>query len=83
MRKVNINDTVSVMLTAHGEAQWAAYWNQHSDHGGEVPTTIQSAQRKDGRVEFQLYELMFIFGPACYLGSNRLPFFKNAVYLDA
>lgn len=80
---MNINDNVWVRLTSEGEKQWASYWNVFSNNGGIVPRSIQKSQREvDGRVRFQMHEIMNIFGPECFNGSSRLPFIDNVIEIE-
>lgn len=75
---MNINDYVLVRLTPSGEQQWAARWRRSFPEG--VPEAIQKSQRlSDGRVRFQMHELMNTFGASCYNGSRELPFVNNEV----
>ena len=78
--KININDEIIVRLTPAGEAAWVKYWNELTDNGGVVPSSIREhATLKDGRVHFQLWTAMAIFGDDCYNGSKTLPFVDNSV----
>lgn len=68
---VNLNDCAFVRLTKAGVQQFEEHWQPY-------PIDIEAAKRShlqaNGEWRFQLHELMLIFGPALYLGSNRLPF---------
>lgn len=75
---MNLNDEVYVRLTTHGLTQWASYWMNTSAEG--VPKTIvEESTELDGRIRFQLWELMNIFGQSCYNGSSELPFENNLI----
>lgn len=70
--KVNLNDSVKVRLTPHGQevisADYARYglvWH---------PTA-------DGWYTFQLWYLMNVFGPNL-CARSKLPFERNEVYLE-
>lgn len=81
--KININDEIIVRLTKHGERMWAAHWNRYTDYGAKIPWAIErEARQPDGRVRFQIHELMNIFGLACYNGSVTLPFEKNELEIS-
>lgn len=76
--KANLNDYVLVRLTPSGEAQWHYYWTLSHPRG--VPSVIRHAQTEaDGRVRFQIHEMMNIFGNYTFNGSNQLPFVNNEV----
>jgi hypothetical protein len=78
---MNINDEIIVSLTAAGEKAWKLYWALWSD---KVPDAIKSSHTlSDGRIRFQLYEAMHIFGSDCYNGSSHLPFVNNAIEFAA
>lgn len=66
MAKININDTIKFRLTPHGEAIWQAYLRAHDLHIPPFPTD------SCGRVEMQLWEVMHIFGPSLYMGSEQI-----------
>jgi hypothetical protein len=78
--KVNLNDKVSVRLTAAGEAAWARSWKQTSPQG--VPDCIRDSATNGEWVTFQLWELMNTFGPLCLMGFNGLPFVNNEVRFE-
>ena len=67
MAKININDTVRFRLTPHGEAIWQAYRSQRG-----IPFTPFNAADSCGRTEMQFWEMMHIFGPALYMGSEQI-----------
>ena len=66
MAKININDTIKFRLTPLGEAIWQAYWGELGVPNS--PFITDSC----GRVEMQLWEVMHIFGPALYMGSEQI-----------
>ena len=75
---MNINDYIIVRLTREGEAAWANHWRSVDPSG--VPDSIRNPDTfPDGRVRFQLWTAMHIFGPDCFNGSNRLPFVDNKI----
>lgn len=80
-QKVNINDEVFVRLTSAGAAAWNEYWRATSPEG--VPDSIRKgAEYQSGYTKFQIWEMMAIFGPDCFNGSNRLPFVNNELWFD-
>lgn len=66
--KLNINDTVKVKLTPYGLELYRKYWLPYCKFGC-TPTK----QDINGYTEFQLWDLMNIFGSSLYLGC-KLPF---------
>jgi hypothetical protein len=82
--KFNLNDYIIVTLTPAGEAAWTKYLYQYADYGSIVPKEVQKTYRlSDGKVQFQLWEAMNIFGSDCYNGSKTLPFVGNALELKS
>jgi hypothetical protein len=80
--QMNINENVWVRLTSSGERQWSEHWNRYGHFPEGVPKAIQHSQREDdGRVRFQIHEIMRIFGASCYNGSTDLPFVDNIIDL--
>jgi hypothetical protein len=78
---MNINECVIVRLTEAGEKAWAKAWLP--SHPTGVPDVIRrAATLPDGRVRFQMWQLMHDFGPDCYNGSNRLPFVNNEIEFE-
>lgn len=76
---VNLNDYIAVRLTEHGEKVWADDWKD-TIYKGTVPDRVRnSATLPDGRVKFQLWYAMQLFGPLCYTGNSNLPFVGNEV----
>lgn len=66
--KLNINDTVKVKLTPIG---WEIYRKHYTPFCTEG--YIPPKQDSRGYVEFQLWDLMHVFGPNMYLGC-KVPF---------
>jgi hypothetical protein len=78
----SINDYCVVRLTEAGEAVWARHWGQSGQTS--VPEAVRSsATLQDGRVRFQIHELMNIFGSALYLGSMEHPFDGLLEFIDS
>lgn len=82
--KFNINYNVQVKLTEDGIKHWIDYVNGELD-SRIIPNNvlkqltltkeqIMSKQLPNGNWEFQLYELMRIFGECMHIGNNKLPF---------
>jgi hypothetical protein len=74
----SLNDYFLVTLTEAGERAWANYWA--TTHPKGVPNEIRKANTlSDGRVKFQIWAAMNIFGPDCYMGNNEIPFVNNKI----
>lgn len=87
--EANVNDCVLVKLTPFGEQLWAAYWRPALDRISSLlhkyPTTngIPDDVRhvdEEGRTEFQMWQLMAIFGEAMYNGQTQQPFVDNKIW---
>lgn len=65
---VNVNDTVQVRLTDLGRETHKAYWGPFSA-GNYRPVKVDG----DGWAEFQLWDLMAVFGPKIRMGMD-VPF---------
>lgn len=73
--KFNLNEIVKVTLTEAG-------LRRLREHYAELRHDMRPPQPQDvaGRsVEFQLHELMRIFGPMLYVGSDDIPFEHFAI----
>jgi hypothetical protein len=82
MRTININDYVEVQLTAAGiQMLTESYAVAIRLLGISMENVIQK-KTVDGWTRFQIHELMHVFGPACFNGSNRLPFVDNLIKFD-
>lgn len=68
---VNINDSVKVELTQKGFTVLRQYY---ADLGQYLPSGFLAEQvsQLDSVQEFQLWEIMMIFGPHIYLGADNL-----------
>lgn len=74
----NLNDYILVRLTDAGERAWEKYWKV--THCNGVPGAVRDAATlPDGRVRFQLWTAMHIFGSVCHLGIGTSPFVANEV----
>ena len=78
----NINDYAFVRLTDEGVAQFIAHYADLTQYGFDPAESLRYALRPNGEYRFQIHEMMLIFGPACYVGSNRAPFKDNAVRFE-
>lgn len=68
--KFNINDNVKVRLNSAGFDIHRKYWAFYTGLSNYTPPKIDD----QGYSTFQLWDLMVVFGPHVYLGSNKLPF---------
>jgi hypothetical protein len=83
--EANINDYVLVRLTPFGENLWVEKWAETARimklPKGEVPVAIrESCVLKDGRVRFQMWDLMATFGEVLYNGAIDHPFVGNKIW---
>lgn len=76
MTQHNFNDTVWVRLTPAGREALADYWSEYP------PKYRGSPREEDGWSEFQLWELMQIFGPHMYMAGQQV-FVGNVFRLEA
>ena len=68
----NVNDHVRVKLTPFGRE---AYRDAHAETARILGYPVRDkAVDAEGWSEFQLHELMNIFGKHCYNGATQLPF---------
>ena len=75
---VNLNDTVTVVLTATGAEilnEYNAKWSSHP--GCREPTTYSANDTH----ETQLWDLCNIFGSKLYLGCDT-PFLRNVISIN-
>ena len=79
-KAVNLNDYVWVKLTETGERMWAEYWSEIPGCRG-VPASVRHTD-EHGRTQFQLHELMLIFGRVMFNGTGSFPFEVNAVWFE-
>lgn len=69
---INLNDSVRVVLTDKGLALLNAHYKKYE--------YSEETQKTEKDRKFQLWELMHIFGPNCFIGSP--PFFeKHLIYV--
>lgn len=82
--KININDCVLVRLTPYGEKLWAEHWTRFPETGfTNVPDAVRkSVTEPDGRIRFQLWDMMAVFGKAMYNGNPNIPFQDNVIYIE-
>jgi len=75
--KFNINDPVKVKVTEYGYEVWLEYSNQFVKYSPTYPVTtieeLKAKQDDDGYTEFQLWDMMSIFGSKMQMG------FKNPI----
>lgn len=72
---LNLNAIVSVRLTEDGIKQWRRF---QADHGFAAPDLKIAA---NGTSSLQLWELMQIFGPMCWLGNPVVAFEGNEILI--
>ncbi|MBB3591692.1 hypothetical protein FHX08_002036 [Rhizobium sp. BK529] len=71
--EMNFNESVSVRLTDEGRRILA---ERHDELRRRVPTVgpyVPRVEDEEGRVSFQLWDLMHTFGPSLFLGNPNLP----------
>lgn len=64
--KININDVVKVKLTKYGH---------------EI-LSEQYIKKSSDDCDFQLWELMNLFGQCLYMGNQKIPFEMNEIYIE-
>lgn len=83
---MNVNDSVWVELSPYGEELWAQKWDASARIYGEtgVPAVIRNGNTEaNGRVRFQIHDLMLTFGWVMWMGNTRgTPFKNNRIYLS-
>ena len=79
--EININDCVKVRLTQDGLARHRKYFCDLAASAKIPMENIMPVLKPDidGQVEFQLWELMQIFGAEMYNGNPRQMFIKNKI----
>lgn len=79
MKSININECVTVQLTAYGKevlSNYVAGWaDSIEDYFGP------KYNGKTGEFTEQLYELMHIFGPTLRVGTT-IPFKNNEIFIN-
>lgn len=84
MKKLNLNDNVKVKLTSFGLEILSMRYKERNGNSTDFVPTID----ENGYTEYQLWELMNIFGEYYYVGAAELPFelneiiFKEEVLVD-
>jgi hypothetical protein len=77
----NINDYALVRLSPTGEEAFRKAW----DCVSHVPSINVDAMLRrtdsEGRLRFQIHDLMHTFGPVCYLGGNS-PFEGDIEFVE-
>jgi len=77
--KFNINDKATVRLTEAGKRILR-------DHHAGLPADLREYFRPrwetDEPVEFPIWDLMHVFGPALYMGAPEMPFVRNEVEME-
>ena len=76
LKAVNINVTVWVKLTDEGKKLLREHYESHRINASKVPKLYRK-----GKVSFQLWDLMHIFGPNLYNGCT-VPFVNNEISID-
>lgn len=74
--KFNINDNVKVQLTEFGQIRLCEYY----DKEGYDPSNMNN--NSDTKGEFQLYDLMHIFGPVTYFPAQQMCFENNVIAFE-
>jgi hypothetical protein len=80
--KINLNDTVKVILTTAGEARYSKYMHEIKERCGLVEMHDTRPANRDGKRSFQLWELMHIFGQQLFNGCE-VPFIGCALEWNA
>lgn len=70
MTPFNINDDIWVKLTPLGKTIYRAHW-AHALRGSGLKAP-NLTRDKEGRVRFQLWDLMHIYGPLIWHGSEQV-----------
>jgi hypothetical protein len=78
--QINLNCYVFVRLNELGKKIWEEYWNEAVGNSLSESVLIQKTL-PDGRIRFQLWELMHAFGPKCILGLDS-PFTDNQIEFE-
>lgn len=78
----NINHHVKVKLTNYGYSIWVEHHNKYSTKPLTVESILKLKDREDedGYLDFQMHELMNIFGGKISMG-NKLCFDTNIILL--
>lgn len=74
--KLNLNDIVKVKLTKIG---LTIYMDHIERYAPSLP--LYPMRDSEGFVEFQLWDLMSIFGKRIHIGCDA-PFIDNMIYID-
>lgn len=78
--QMNLNDSVRVQLTEEGKR----IFYEHCHRDGMPPKmALEIFQKHIKSQEFQLWELMNIFGKYMYNGNPNLPFVNNTLEIIA
>lgn len=80
----SINDYVWVKLTPEAEEVWATYWTharQLVEGKPGIPDAVRHTDDK-GRTQFQLWQLMEIFGNEMFMGNPRQMFQENKIWWE-
>lgn len=82
--QLNFNEYVFVRLTSHGKDYLEGYFKRLWDSVKLPPDDDRRIIRNlDGYAyKVQLWELMHIFGPECYMGNPRAMFVDNLIGID-
>lgn len=75
--KVNLNDSVSVILTDDG----AATLNKYNAQWSTMPGSTATVYLAFDKYETQLWDLFNIFGSKLHMGANP-PFHSNSIIID-
>lgn len=87
----NINEIVMVKLTPKGKEYLKAYlneiWEELCEHSVNRPeeslkeTFYRGFCNDDNTFRAQLWEMMSIFGPKCYMGADQM-FEENQIHVN-
>lgn len=82
--KFNINHQVKVKVTDYGYDVWLEYSNQFAKYSPTYPIItieeLKANQDEDGYTEFQMWDMMSIFGPKMKMGLKN-PIDTNIILL--
>lgn len=80
--RLNLNDLVQVKLSEHGRSIHAKNWQDlRTGHESVIRDVPQPEPDADGVSTWHLWELMHVFGPHVFHGSD-IPFDDNMLVFD-
>ncbi|TQR97335.1 hypothetical protein [Paenibacillus ottowii] len=81
---MNINDHVEVILTKTGIEMLENHYQEAYSHlpiSIRMPLDTHFKASKQEPIQFQLWELMQIYGPHIFLGMRESPFVGNEIHI--